>query len=243
MLTRASFHRDARPIVVSLFGQTLECKPYEFSTMSLGWSGSGRVSVPYGAPQPVCWLNVRITVVKSKDLPVDGPQTLPGYTGSSTDGGGGTNQKLKLTRDGFRRSAGPFAIKIADCNILLAPREFVSGSLGWSGEDTLNLNVGTDSSRCIVEVDLVVNGSKRIPIAPTPTVESADLTRSRFLQIAQPIFGFIQGRNLTLAPREFSTNSLGWFTQDLISVEFDGQRLPCAIEVIVTINGSKSIPP
>lgn len=68
------------------------------------------------------------------------------------------------------------------------------------------------------------------------------VTRTQFKEKAPRLQVNVSGHVLTLDPREFATNSLGWFASEKMEVVIDG--VPCKVQVGVniTVVGSKELP-
>ena len=188
-------------------------------------------------------MNARISVIGSRDLPAGGDRVLSKVDPKATSGRAVKNNcNLGLNRAGFRHAAMPFAARVGGSLVVLAPREFSSGSLGWCCEDVIQVGVGRETVRCLVDIDLVISGSKKRLMVADTAKPAEQLTRSHFLEQGEPLSCYFRGRSLRLDVREFSTGLLGWFAQDPINIEVDGQIVDCTIETKVWINGSKSLP-
>jgi hypothetical protein len=101
--------------------------------------------------------------------------------------------------------------------------------------------MGDVGARCLVEIDLVINGSKRLPASSSPTAQAA-LTRSQFLETAAPVSCYLHGRTITLNRQEFSTGRLGWFAQHGIKVDLNGHNLSCTAQLMIWVNDSNRLP-
>lgn len=68
------------------------------------------------------------------------------------------------------------------------------------------------------------------------------ITRQQFSDNAKPLSLVIEGQNIPLSPKQFSTNSFGWNAMGKIQVMVDG--VPCTVQVglNLTIVGSKELP-
>jgi len=52
--------------------------------------------------------------------------------------------------------------------------------------------------------------------------KSCPIGRDRFLKNAKPLTLVIDGKQMVIPLKEFSTGSFGWFTNDKFSIEVDG---------------------
>lgn len=68
------------------------------------------------------------------------------------------------------------------------------------------------------------------------------ITRPHFRSQAQPVKVVINGQEKTVAPKEFSTGSLGWYLNEKITLEVGGVSVPVQIGLNLTIVGSKELP-
>lgn len=242
MLTRKGFHKNAKPIAIDILGQTFECPPCQFGTGSLGWVGKGGIQIQYAAHPIACWANARITVIDSKLLPTDNTCAIPAAVTTASTGATSNNCRLNsLSRATFRQGAAPIPVNVGESLVVIAPREFAAGSLGWTCEDVLEVVIGDVVARCLVEIDLVINGSKRLP-ASSPAAPQSPLTRSQFLETADPVSCYVQGRTITLNRQEFSTGTLGWFAQHGFKVDLNGQKLSCTAQMMIWVNDSNRLP-
>ena len=71
-ITRAGFRAGAKPVVVTIGGIPLTAEVKEFSTGSLGWYLNGKTVLDVGGTPVSVQCGVNITIVNSKELPVDG---------------------------------------------------------------------------------------------------------------------------------------------------------------------------
>ena len=73
-ITRNQFRTHAKPVSLVIGGQQLpDMLPREFSTQSLGWNYSGKITVLVDGVPTVCQVGLNLTVVGSKELPADAP--------------------------------------------------------------------------------------------------------------------------------------------------------------------------
>lgn len=68
------------------------------------------------------------------------------------------------------------------------------------------------------------------------------VSRKQFREKAQKIEVTINGQKWTVAPKEFSTNSLGWNLNEKLTLEIDGQSVTVQIGMNAIIVGSKDLP-
>jgi hypothetical protein len=68
------------------------------------------------------------------------------------------------------------------------------------------------------------------------------VSRTQFIDHATPIKATIGNSTLALEPRQFSTNSLGWFSNEKITVEVNGVPVKVQCNVNLTVIGSKDLP-
>jgi len=68
------------------------------------------------------------------------------------------------------------------------------------------------------------------------------ITRAQFLAKAKPVTININGTPIDLEVKNFSTGSIGWFTNNKVTMEVDGIRLAVQANLMLTIVGSKDLP-
>lgn len=68
------------------------------------------------------------------------------------------------------------------------------------------------------------------------------ITRELFRASARPVTVVINGKEMTAAPKEFSTGSLGWNINEKIRVEVGGHSVTVQVGLNLTIVGSKDLP-
>lgn len=68
------------------------------------------------------------------------------------------------------------------------------------------------------------------------------ITREQFRTKARPVEVTINGKQFTAAPKEFSTNSLGWNINEKITIEIDGTPVTVQVGMNLTVVGSKELP-
>src|SRR5690242_6326127 len=71
---------------------------------------------------------------------------------------------------------------------------------------------------------------------------SLPITREQFRTSAKPIAVVINGKEMTAAPKEFSTGSLGWNINEKLQVEVAGHTVTVQVGLNLTIIGSKDLP-
>jgi hypothetical protein len=68
------------------------------------------------------------------------------------------------------------------------------------------------------------------------------ITRAQFRSKAKAVKVVIDGKEFIAAPKEFSTNSLGWNVNEKVTVEIDGVPVTVQVGMNMTIIGSKELP-
>ena len=68
------------------------------------------------------------------------------------------------------------------------------------------------------------------------------ISRKQFREKAQKVEVAINGQKWMAAPKEFSTNSLGWNLNEKITVEIDGVPVTVQVGLNLTLVGSKELP-
>jgi hypothetical protein len=68
------------------------------------------------------------------------------------------------------------------------------------------------------------------------------ITREQFRTAAKALEVIINGQKWMAAPKEFSTNSLGWNLNEKLTVEIGGVPVTVQIGLNVTLVGSKELP-
>ena len=68
-----------------------------------------------------------------------------------------------LTRQSFAANAKPIALTVGNQHLLLDPREFSTGSVGWFANGKITLQVGDEYVKCQIGFNLTVVGSKELP--------------------------------------------------------------------------------
>ena len=62
------FVRNANQVAAEIAGGTIQCKPYEFKTLTFGWTGCGKVNVRLANGQVVnCQVDIKLFVANSKN--------------------------------------------------------------------------------------------------------------------------------------------------------------------------------
>jgi hypothetical protein len=70
------------------------------------------------------------------------------------------------------------------------------------------------------------------------------ITRAQFRAKAKPVTITINnGTPMELEVKDFSTGSIGWFANTKVTIEVDGIRLPVQANLMLTVVGSKDLPP
>jgi hypothetical protein len=65
------------------------------------------------------------------------------------------------------------------------------------------------------------------------------VSRTQFLEKAEPVKVAINGQEIIADKREFSTGSFGWYYNGKISVMVDGKPLSIQVGLNLTVVGSK----
>jgi hypothetical protein len=65
------------------------------------------------------------------------------------------------------------------------------------------------------------------------------LTRTQFLEKAEPVKITINGQEIIADKREFSTGSFGWYYNGKVSISVDGKPLSIQVGLNLTVVGSK----
>jgi hypothetical protein len=68
-VTRDEFHQNAKPIVIEIDGQRTVLLPEDFSTGSVGYKSSHKVTIKVGEKMVPFQCGINITAVGSKELP------------------------------------------------------------------------------------------------------------------------------------------------------------------------------
>lgn len=74
---------------------------------------------------------------------------------------------------------------------------------------------------------------------PTMAKSPCPVSKSQFLDKAEPVKVTINGQDLTAEKREFSTGSFGWYYNGKINVTVDGKALSVQLGLNLTVVGSK----
>jgi hypothetical protein len=72
-VTREQFKQNAKPIEVIIDGQKMIAEAREFSTGSLGWNISKKMTIMVGDIQTTVQIGMNLTIVGSKELPKESP--------------------------------------------------------------------------------------------------------------------------------------------------------------------------
>ena len=70
-------------------------------------------------------------------------------------------------------------------------------------------------------------------------MKTPDIDRSTFRSAASALRALIDGRELALEPREFSTGSYGWRASGPIEIEVDGRPVRAVLNLNLTVAHSK----
>ena len=72
-ISRADFRAKAKPVTVSIGGNTQIAEVKEFSTGSLGWYLNSRITLEIEGQHVPVLINASLVIVGSKELPSDKP--------------------------------------------------------------------------------------------------------------------------------------------------------------------------
>jgi hypothetical protein len=72
-ITRDQFRSGAKPVVITINGNTMTADPKEFSTGSLGWYLNGKTTIEVNGVPVSVQIGMNLTIVGSKELPQDAP--------------------------------------------------------------------------------------------------------------------------------------------------------------------------
>ena len=70
-ISREQFRQNAKPIEVIINGEKMTAVVKEFSTNSLGWNINNKLTIKIGDTAVVVQVGLNMTIVGSKDLPLD----------------------------------------------------------------------------------------------------------------------------------------------------------------------------
>ncbi len=68
---------------------------------------------------------------------------------------------------------------------------------------------------------------------------ASPVTRTQFLEKAEPVKVNINGQEIVADKREFSTGSFGWYYNGKINITVDGKPLSIQVGLNLTVVGSK----
>jgi hypothetical protein len=68
---------------------------------------------------------------------------------------------------------------------------------------------------------------------------ASPVTRTQFLEKAEPVKVSINGQEIIADKREFSTGSFGWYYNGKINITVDGKPLSVQVGLNLTVVGSK----
>ena len=72
-ITRSKFRHDAKAVTVTIGNVPLQAEVKEFSTGSLGWYLNGKTTIDVGGTPVSVQIGLNLTIVGSKELPLDAP--------------------------------------------------------------------------------------------------------------------------------------------------------------------------
>jgi len=83
-----------------------------------------------------------------------------------------------------------------------------------------------------------------LPTTSKSTSKTCPISREWFGTHAKAIPVVISGQQLSESaqPKEFSTKSIGWVCKGKVTVEVNGNQLPCWVQMNLTVIGSKNLP-
>ena len=70
-ISREQFVANAKPLEVVINGVPMTAEAKEFSSGSLGWNISDKITVEIGGKAVKCQVGLNVTLIASKDLPKD----------------------------------------------------------------------------------------------------------------------------------------------------------------------------
>ena len=76
-VSRYEFHAHAKPVAVSIGGNTMQAEVKEFSTGSLGWYLNGKTMIEIDGKSVSVQIGMNLTIVGSKELPKEAGETSP----------------------------------------------------------------------------------------------------------------------------------------------------------------------
>lgn len=83
-ITRADFRAGAKPVKVTIDGESFEVPVKLFSTGSLGWYLNRKIDIDVGGVKVPVQIGLNLTIVGSKDLPQDAPPAHAAHAGHET---------------------------------------------------------------------------------------------------------------------------------------------------------------
>lgn len=86
-----------------------------------------------------------------------------------------------------------------------------------------------------------------LPVAkPAPETNGkkpeCSVSRKQFAEGAKPVVITVADRPMLADPREFSTGSLGWFTNEKSVINVGGEAVRVQVQTTITVIGSKDLP-
>ena len=82
-ITRDDFRTKAKPVTVKIGEVPLQAEVKEFSTGSLGWYLNGKTTVEVNGTPVAVQIGLNLTIVGSKELPLDEPASEPEPAGAA----------------------------------------------------------------------------------------------------------------------------------------------------------------
>jgi hypothetical protein len=74
---------------------------------------------------------------------------------------------------------------------------------------------------------------------PTMAKSASPVTRTQFLEKAEPVKLTINGQEILADRREFSTGSFGWYYNGKVNILVDGKAVSVQVGLNLTVVGSK----
>lgn len=72
-----------------------------------------------------------------------------------------------------------------------------------------------------------------------PAKTKCPISREDFLDKSRPVTLSIDGHNVTLDPKDFSTGSFGYFANGKVEIDVGGTPVKCQLNCVLTVIGSK----
>ncbi len=82
-ISRKQFREKAQRIKVTIDGKEWTAGPKEFSTNSLGWNLNEKINIMIDGVEVTAQVGLNVTLVGSKELPLDAPPAAPAPASSA----------------------------------------------------------------------------------------------------------------------------------------------------------------